>query len=308
MKKLAWIFLTLLVIALTTSCGERAPKYLTNGPNYLKGLKEVKRGELGKAEVSFLKDLSFKKSYASHLQLTFIYEEQLKYPDVLVQCDQYLKKASTTDFNLNLVKEIKKEALESLHMQLNSQFGAVAKKTVNLNHKAETFFREKWYAARVRERDLKVKLQNLESEAKLEKLLGKSEMRQPSKIPKKSTNSKPTKKRITTYLVVKGDSLSVISTKVFGTSKRWREIQAANLPALDNPNKLRVGQTIKIPQPIQKKKRITTINKKAKPQAKIAPLQKKKKLKRDKRKSKFILIQTSKPLGSHNKIVPRSRK
>ena len=316
MKKITYAFFITFMITLITSCGNQPPKYLTNGPFYLKGLKEVERGKIVEAEASFLKDLSLKKSYASHLQLMFLYETQKKYPEVIVQCDQYLKKASKTDFNLKLVKAVKTEALESLHMQLNAKFGSSSVKTVDLNQKAETFFKKKWYAARVRERDLQVKLGNLESKTKLENLISQDSKKQISKKTKKKAKKKiqpkPVATHVKTYVVVKGDSLSVISTKVFGTSKRWREIQSANLPALDNPNKLRLGQIIKIPQPVIRKKKTTVKpTKKVKVQPKKSSKKKKATPALKNKNAKTTEIdkksQTSEPLGSHNKIMPRGR-
>lgn len=51
-----------------------------------------------------------------------------------------------------------------------------------------------------------------------------------------------------TYTVVTGDTLTRISTKVYGESVRWQEIFEANRDQLPNPNALRVGQTLRIPQ------------------------------------------------------------
>ncbi|MFW5845933.1 MAG: LysM peptidoglycan-binding domain-containing protein [Planctomycetota bacterium] len=48
-----------------------------------------------------------------------------------------------------------------------------------------------------------------------------------------------------TYTVASGDSLGAISMKVYGTSRRWREIQKAN--DIDDPTALVVGQKLVIP-------------------------------------------------------------
>jgi len=49
-----------------------------------------------------------------------------------------------------------------------------------------------------------------------------------------------------TYTIRKKDTLWSIATRYLGSGKRWPEIVAVN-PGLD-PKKLRIGQTIKIPQ------------------------------------------------------------
>jgi len=62
-----------------------------------------------------------------------------------------------------------------------------------------------------------------------------------------STSKKPDPKAVPSkpYVVKSGDTLDKISTRLLGTSKRWKEILDLN-PGLD-PKKLKVGQTIKVP-------------------------------------------------------------
>ena len=50
-----------------------------------------------------------------------------------------------------------------------------------------------------------------------------------------------------TYTVVKGDTLGVISQKMLGTSKRWKEILNLNRKAIDDPDSLVVGTVLKLP-------------------------------------------------------------
>lgn len=49
------------------------------------------------------------------------------------------------------------------------------------------------------------------------------------------------------YVVQSGDTLASISRKFYHSSKRWKEILDANKKSIDNPEKLRVGQTLTIP-------------------------------------------------------------
>lgn len=51
-----------------------------------------------------------------------------------------------------------------------------------------------------------------------------------------------------TYKVQKGDTLSEISQKVYGKAKYWKNIFDANQPALSDPNKLRAGMTLILPE------------------------------------------------------------
>lgn len=49
------------------------------------------------------------------------------------------------------------------------------------------------------------------------------------------------------YTIQKGDTLQKVSQKYFGTTKRWREIYELNRDTLKGPDKIRVGQVIKVP-------------------------------------------------------------
>ena len=69
-------------------------------------------------------------------------------------------------------------------------------------------------------------------------------------IVKKQGISKKTakeKKEATTYVVKKGDTLQKISSEVYGTTKRWKKIFDANKDTLKDPDKIRVGQKLVIP-------------------------------------------------------------
>jgi nucleoid-associated protein YgaU len=50
------------------------------------------------------------------------------------------------------------------------------------------------------------------------------------------------------YVVQKDDTLQKISTKFYGTTRKWMKIFKANEDVLSSPDKLRPGQTIKIPR------------------------------------------------------------
>ncbi len=50
-----------------------------------------------------------------------------------------------------------------------------------------------------------------------------------------------------TYVVKKGDTLQKISDKVYGTTKRWKEIYEANKTTLKSPDLIKPGQELVIP-------------------------------------------------------------
>ena len=54
--------------------------------------------------------------------------------------------------------------------------------------------------------------------------------------------------KVSTYIVGPNDTLQKISLKVFGTSKKWKKIFEANSDQLKSPDRIFVGQVLKIPQ------------------------------------------------------------
>lgn len=67
--------------------------------------------------------------------------------------------------------------------------------------------------------------------------------------PKTSPTPEKTadKKKGQTYVVQSGDTLASISRKFYKSSARWKEILHANSKKIDNPAKLKVGETLSIP-------------------------------------------------------------
>lgn len=65
----------------------------------------------------------------------------------------------------------------------------------------------------------------------------------PKPAPKSTTSATSTK----TYVVQKGDTLSKISQRFYGTTKRTKEIYNANREKITNMNQLKVGTKLVIP-------------------------------------------------------------
>ena len=49
------------------------------------------------------------------------------------------------------------------------------------------------------------------------------------------------------YVVQKGDTLGSISTREFGTAKKWESIYDANRDRLKSPTDLKIGKPLRIP-------------------------------------------------------------
>ena len=68
----------------------------------------------------------------------------------------------------------------------------------------------------------------------------------PQPAPPKPTAA-PTPAAPRTYTVVAGDSLSKIAKKFYGDGNQWRRIFEANRDTVKNPDLIRPGQVLKIP-------------------------------------------------------------
>jgi LysM repeat protein len=62
-----------------------------------------------------------------------------------------------------------------------------------------------------------------------------------------SGKASPAEKAEQTYTVVKGDTLSAISKRFYGNASEYMKIFNANRDQLNDPDKIQVGQVLKIP-------------------------------------------------------------
>jgi len=60
-------------------------------------------------------------------------------------------------------------------------------------------------------------------------------------------STQPTFGSSTTYIVVKGDSLSKIAKREYGDANKWRTIYEANKDLIKDPDLIYPGQELKIP-------------------------------------------------------------
>jgi tetratricopeptide (TPR) repeat protein len=97
-------------------------------------------------------------------------------------------------------------------------------------------------AARLRNENLNLR-KELDEGAPVKRALPEKSSGQ-DRHPEKSGAGKAGRR---TYVVQAGDTLASISRKFYHSSKRWKEILDANQKSIDNPEKLRVGQTLTIP-------------------------------------------------------------
>lgn len=71
--------------------------------------------------------------------------------------------------------------------------------------------------------------------------------RSPTSRTSSTTVKSTTATKVRVYRVQKGDTLRTIAAKVYGNSRRWRDIYLANRTSMRSENDLKVGQTLRIP-------------------------------------------------------------
>lgn len=76
---------------------------------------------------------------------------------------------------------------------------------------------------------------------------GKAAVREAHAEKKSAASSKKSEGHARSYIVQSGDTLASISRKFYKSSARWKDILEANAKGVEDPEKLKVGQTLAIP-------------------------------------------------------------
>lgn len=224
--------------------------------HFVRGKEELKRGNYDEALNAFLKVTEKRRDAAeSHLDIGLIYLKHLNDP---IQAIYHFRK----------FLELKPDAKESQRVR---QCIDTAQKTfaatlpgnpydVNLqNLEMEEAMRA-------------VKAENLELKQQLANALNKisvleatqsvtvAPQPQPGQAVRQASQQQPAQDRRAaltpvvardipqSYVVQKGDTLSSISRKIYGSSARWKDIYNANRDRMSSPTALKPGQTLKLPK------------------------------------------------------------
>jgi LysM repeat protein len=89
--------------------------------------------------------------------------------------------------------------------------------------------------------------ENLGLHKEIEDRTLKSRTADKAQMPDKPKKAIAVKAGDRSYLVKSGDTLASISRKFYKTSARWKQILNANKDKIDNPENLKIGQTLTIP-------------------------------------------------------------
>jgi len=174
------------------------------------------------------------------------------------------KLVSRSDTNQKLKYEIVKlnkeknkykhaeESLKALTLDMKKLNAEMLEKNRKLNEYALTnkkFF-EAQKAAQVKIR--KLELDNREMSNKIRGIASKKSVTpQPvrKRVAPQPARKSVSKRKVKTYRVKKGDSLSSIAARIYGDKNKWKLIYSENRDILIQPNSLKTGQILIIPVP-----------------------------------------------------------
>lgn len=220
--KILRIALLAAILSLCVSCGppnERAHPVFRNGVNLRN------KGEFKKAAAAFEKYLLVNpRSAITHSNLAEIYNDNLNDPLMAIY-----------HFRKFLEFEPESPDAQSVKAWIEAAEKRYASK---IRSKYPNYFTADTELATLREREGKYRECILKLKDWNAKLLNK----------KKTTTNLSTNDTNSTYVVRSGDTLTMISRKLYGTSKYHKKIFDANRDILKTESALNVGQKLKIPE------------------------------------------------------------
>jgi LysM repeat protein len=169
------------------------------------------------------------KSAEIHYRLALLYDDKMQDPlNALHHFKRYLTLAPT-GVHANDVKNFMKKAELELGTSLSGD---------SVVSRAE--------AARLKNENLALRKELEDQRARIagattEKASGDN------REVKKTDASRKTERAPRTYVVRDGDTLASISRKFYKSSAKWKKIREANRNTVDDPGKLKAGQTLTIP-------------------------------------------------------------
>lgn len=220
-----------LVFFLTGCGGYHLSKPETEEPLYLKGQQCLREGKPGEALRHFLVLLDKRpNATVTNLEVGRLF---LQIEGDPIECIHYLRRYQALCPNskqeplvTQLIDAAKREYIKQLPGNINAMSDGATPENTDLIRQL-----------REENRLLRNRLMAHNGAAQQSKIT--------STVETKAMPARPGKCK--TYKIAPGDTLSKISSKVYGTPNRWREIFEANKAALHAPNNLRVGTELQIP-------------------------------------------------------------
>lgn len=203
--------------------------------HYLRGQRLLREGRNNEALAAFLKVID-KRSEApdSHLEVGQLYLRHLDNPvTAIYHFSKYLEYRCDSEQSA-LVRQLIETAQKEFARKLPGKLYAQEVDRLDMLDLVE----------QLRNENLKLKREITALKSHLPKAVRAESVAKRFQYGPQPVEEMPREK---TYIVESGDTLSRISTKVYGDSGRWKEIFEANRGLLNSPHDLRSGQELYIP-------------------------------------------------------------
>lgn len=256
-KRLRVLVFTLVLAGFLAGCGPTdSITRETEERAYRRGKSLLREGRKEEALQAFLSVVSSRPDAAeSHLEAGLIYLNHIKDPlAAIYHFRNYLAlnpEGEYADFVAELILTAQKDFAQTLP---GEPFGDAVER-VNLMEKVKTLQDEN-----NTQKQSVLQLQNEVAQLQQQLRVARDNLAQVQSRPRApaevapiiiqpartagNTSAQPSQR---TYTVQAGDTLSRISSKVYGESGRWNEIFQANSDQLPSPNALKPGQVLRIP-------------------------------------------------------------
>ncbi len=222
---------------------------------YRRGKSLLREGRKEEALQAFLSVINARPDATeSHLEAGLIYLNTIKDPlAAIYHFRNYLALNPEGEY-ADFVKELILTAQKDFAQTLPGEPFGNAVEQVNLMEKVKSLQGEN---DTLKERIAELKQELVDSESLIQRYKAAVDQQRalaaqqgevaPIIIQAPQNRNNPANPQVQSYTVQSGDTLSKISTRVYGVSNRWAEIFEANRDQLPSPNALKVGQVLRIP-------------------------------------------------------------
>jgi hypothetical protein len=244
-KILSKSFLCVLLLALTaiTGCKPGAGLAISeeDEPEYRKGESMMRENRMDEALISFEKVVDSRRDCPeTHLELGRIYMDHVKDPiSAIYHFRKYLELRPDSELSkqvTQLIESAKKDFARSLP---GDPFGESVEHIDVL---------EQLKKVRVENDELRRTVAAMQNQLRGARQTAVQQETAPALAYTPTQARTPSVNGTRSYTVKSGDTLSKISTAVYGNPSRWQEIFNANKSQLKNPHDLHVGMILVVPQ------------------------------------------------------------
>ena len=230
-----------------------------NEPHFERGREELRRGNPQEALGAFLKVVEKRRDAPeSHLELGRLYLNEMKdYIFAIYHFRKFLELCPNSPMSMQvrqLIDTARKGYAASLpespfennlpKIELEEMYNKLQKENVEL--------KQKLVAATEKNDSLASELQQMQKNVvpvrPVSSNVQETKVSTSQKLPPQKSGVVVARDIPSSYVVQPGDTLSSISKRFYGSSRRWKDIFKANRDRLVSPESVRQGQTLRLPR------------------------------------------------------------